>query len=117
MYKAATARTRIALDGFSAGEITIQNDGIHFPLTVSDANGKIVASHPFVLRPSGECTGISYDEDGNVVVGAAINPDAAVGALEMILGAYAKAAGESGRVGSIGDELLGYLVTIGLLPR
>ncbi len=116
MYKASTARTRIALDGFAAGEITLKDDGIHFPIVVSDANGKVVGTHPFVLRPSGECANITYDEDGNIVYGSAISPDAAVGALEAILAAYAKAA-SAGRSCSVGDELLGYLVSVGLLPR
>jgi len=117
MYKAATAKVRPALDAFSAGEVSIHDDGIRFPIVVSDSNGKVVANHPFSLRPSGECTGIGYDEDGNVVVTSAINPDAVVGAMELILAAYAKAAGNGGRAPALADDLLGYLVSIGLLPR
>jgi hypothetical protein len=117
MYKAATARIRTALDGFTAGEITIQDDGLHFPIVVSDSNGKVVARHPFVLRPTGECTSITYDEDGNIVAMTAVSPDAATGALELILAAFAKTASKGERTGSVGDELLTYLVTIGLLPR
>jgi metallophosphoesterase superfamily enzyme len=117
MYKAATARIRTALDGFTAGEITIQDDGLHFPIVVSDSNGKLVARHPFILRPAGECTSLTYDEDGNVTVMPAVNPDAAAGALELVLAAFAKVASKGERTASIGDDLLTYLVTIGLLPR
>jgi hypothetical protein len=117
MYKAATAKVRTAIDGFAAGEISIHEDGIRFPIIVSDSNGKVVANHGFALRPSGECTGINYDEDGNVVFGPHSNPDAAVGALELILAAYAKAGGNGGRAATLSDDLLGYLVSIGLLPK
>jgi hypothetical protein len=117
MYKAATAKTRTALDGFSAGELSIQEDGLKFPLIVSDSNGKVVATHAFALRPSGDCTSLAYDEDGNIVLASAINSDAAVGALEMILAAYAKAAGNGGRATALSDELLAYLVSVGLLPK
>ena len=34
---------------------------------MSDSNGKVVATHAFALRPSGDCTSLAYDEDGKQV--------------------------------------------------
>jgi hypothetical protein len=120
MYKAATAKSRAAIDGFAAGDVSIQGNAVHLPITVSDSDGNVISVETIVLRATGECTGLGYDRLGNISAVTVPSPDAAIGAIEAILAVFSKIARDptsTEYATAVGDDLLTYLVTVNLLPR
>jgi hypothetical protein len=120
MYKAATAKTRAAIDGFAAGDVSIQGNAVQVPITVTDALGNVVATETLVLRATGECSGLGYDPTGNITGVSLTSTDTAIGAIETVLATFSKIASDPSnteRATAVGDDLLTYLVTVNLLPR